>query len=249
MKPAVGNPAPELSILVSCFNQAEILEPTLLETFRVVGEHVQSFETVIINDGSTDGSVRILDRLRKLFPHLRVTHQLHSGRPRAVRRAYDIARGDYLFQVDLSQPESIQDFPRFWEMRDRYSLILGFHPSRGGFARRGLAWLQRRWIQLWFGAELTEPEAHYRLCRRDRALSYLLQIPGNFEGVDLGMTLAAYRDSPRQILELEVGAGTQVSLVPLRSQFGTFLHYFMEIARIRWRRPRVFQIENSPQSA
>ncbi len=227
------NPHPELSIVVSCFNQAEILEPALRDCFRVVGARVASFETIIINDGSTDGSVRILDRLRKEFPHVRVTHQLHSGLARAIRRGCDIARGEFLFQVDLSQPDCILDFGRFWELKDRYALVLGFHPYRGGKLRQGLLWLQTRWIKLWFGAELVEPDAIYRLCRRELAQNYLLQIPKTNEGVNLGVTLAAYRDAPRRILEIEVGNSLFKPKYLLREQLGKFYHYFIEIARLR----------------
>jgi glycosyltransferase involved in cell wall biosynthesis len=230
---ATVSSTPELSIIVSCFNQAEILESALRDCFRVVGARVTTFETIIINDGSTDGSVRILDRLRKEFPHVRVTHQLHSGLARAVRRGCDLARGEFLFQVDLSQPDCILDFGRFWELRDRYALVLGFHPYRGGRLSRGLLWLQTRWIKLWFGAELVEPDACYRLCRRELAHNYLLQIPANYEGVNLGLTLAAYRDAPRLILEIEVGNPALRPRHTLREQLGKFYHYFIEIAQLR----------------
>ncbi len=240
---------PELSILVSCFNQAEVLEPALRECLKSVGKLVPSFETLIINDGSTDGSIRILDRLRKEFPSVRVTHQLHSGRARAIRRGYDLARGLHVFQIDLNEPGWVADFPRFWAMRDRYALILGHHPHRGNRLRRTLQWIQARWVKLWFGAELIEPDATYRLCRRDIALHYLQQIPKDYEGVDLGMTLTAYRDSPRLLLEVEVGTHRPRARVSASEQIARLIHYFSEIAGLRFRRVSLPTLKPAPQSA
>ncbi len=243
------HPHPELSILVSCFNQAEVLEPALRECLRIVGSLVPSFETLIINDGSTDGSIRILDRLRKEFPSVRVTHQLHSGRARAIRRGYDLARGLHVFQIDLNEPGWVADFPRFWAMRDRYALVLGHHPDRGGRLRRTLQWFQALWVQLWFGAELVEPDATYRLCRRDVALHYLQQIPKDYEGVDLGMTLAAYRDSPRLLLEVEVGSKAPPARISASELFWKQFHYFNEIAGLRLRRVALPTLKPLAQNA
>jgi glycosyltransferase involved in cell wall biosynthesis len=228
---------PELSIIVSCFNQGEILETALRNSFQAIQPWISSFETIVINDGSTDGSVRILDRLRKEFPHLRVTHQLHSGYALSIRRAYDLARGEYLFQIDLEEPEWVKDFRLFWEMRDRYALIIGYQRFEGGRARRFLQWLETRWIKLWFGAELKAPDSGYRLCRRDIATPYLTQIPKDFEGVNLAMTLVLYREAPRLLLEVEVGRGAASTPFSLSEKLGKFLHYFVEIVGLWWKYP------------
>ncbi|MBY0369446.1 glycosyltransferase [bacterium] len=227
---------PELSIVVSCFNQADQLEPALRECFATLQPVVRCFETIIINDGSTDGSVRILDRLRKEFPHLRVTHQLHSGEPRALRRGYDLARGEYIFQFDLNCLSWVADFPRLWERRDRYALILGHHKLNRSRLNSASDWLFARWIKLWFGAELKAPESVFRLCETEQIRPYLQSIPKEFEEVSLGVTLTYFRDFPRRILELEmVQPAAKPRFQPSR-QLSKFLHYFQEVPALRVKR-------------
>ncbi len=232
-----GGTSLELSIIVSCFNQAEALEPTLRKCFQTVSEFAESFEAVVINDGSTDGSVRILDRIRKEFPFVRVTHQLRSGNSRAIRRAFELARGEYLFQVDLSQPEFIQEFGRYWSLRDRYPLILGHQAFRGNRLHRTLFWLQHRWIRLLFGADLVDPNSTTRLCRRDLALQLLGQLPSGFEEINLGMALAAYLQTPRAVLEIQAGEPERLPRYRLGEHLAKTIYYFMEIASLRWKRP------------
>ncbi len=238
----------EVSLIVSCFNKAEILEAALRDCFSAVRKSVENFEIVVINDGSTDGSVRILDRLRKEFSNLRVTHQLHSGHARSLRRACDIARGEFLFQIDLEDPEWVRDFSLFWEMRERYALITGYHPDRGGLLRRSLRWLQTRWIKFWFSADLVAPESSYRLCRRTLALQYLQQIPKDYEGVNLAMTLLTYRDAPRLLLELEVGKDLKTTRFYVTEELAKILHHFVEVAGLWWKRPTPPTLTPEPSS-
>ncbi|PTN24976.1 glycosyltransferase, partial [Desulfonatronum sp. SC1] len=50
---------PKLSIIVPSFNQAEFLEETILS---IINQDYRNFELIIIDGGSTDGSVDILER-------------------------------------------------------------------------------------------------------------------------------------------------------------------------------------------
>src|SRR3989338_8550426 len=94
-------PQPELSIVMPCYNESAGIEPVLMEWLLFLrGLKLSSFEIVVINDGSTDGTGRILDKLRRESRELRVFHQLNVGHGRAVRRGYETARGRYVAQVD-----------------------------------------------------------------------------------------------------------------------------------------------------
>jgi hypothetical protein len=244
----ISSISPELSILIGCFNQADTLESAIRDCVHHVSRSVSDFELIIINDGSTDGSVRILDRLRKEFPQLRVTHQLHSGNAKAIRRGMDLARGTYLFQFDLDQTAWLKDFKTLWELRERYTLILGHHMHRGNRFHQCLAWLLNRWIKLWFGTELIEPDTRFRLSKRELALEILARIPKHFEGVGIGLSLHAYRMSPRHLLELQVGESTPPPRFSVRSDLSIFFHYFMEIPKFRFPEPPPLQLQPTAHS-
>ncbi len=240
--------APELSVVLSSYNQAEILEPAIRQCLRVIGHSVAHYELIVLNDGSNDGSVRILDRLRKEFSHLRVIHQLRMGRPRALRRGFDLARAPYVFQFDIRSADWLAAFPRFWELRQRYALIQGYHGDRGGRLQRSLRWVLHRWIKLFFGAELVEPDSDFRLSRRDWAIDCFNRLPKDYEGVNLVMTLATFRDSPRSLIELEVGQGTPPRHAPLSEQATRLSHLFWETASMRWKKMSFPGLTPAPQT-
>lgn len=88
---------PSISIIVPVFNeQAQLrraVSSILNQTFR-------SFELLLVNDGSTDGSKELCDRLADDDMRIRVIHQKHLGKASARNAALAVARGTYLYFMD-----------------------------------------------------------------------------------------------------------------------------------------------------
>lgn len=246
LRPNSANP--ELSVLIRCFNQADILDQAVRDCIRMVSRTTEAFETILINDGSTDGSVRILDRLRKEFPNVRVTHQLHSGQAKAIRRGIDLARGTYFLQLDLEQIPWLEDLEPLWELRAKHDFILGHHPSPGKSSHRLVAWLLRRWTKVWFGNELTEPDSNFRLCRHSVMLELLEGLPKTSESVNLGLSLKLFLASPDRLKEVVAGARSAPPATSLTADFSKLFNYFIDIPRIRFSSPSAFQLRPAKES-
>ncbi len=87
----------EISIVIPVYNKAAYLERCLASIAR---QHYGDYEIVAIDDGSTDGSAALLDRLAAGNPHLRVVHQPNAGVTAARRRGVETARGRYIVFAD-----------------------------------------------------------------------------------------------------------------------------------------------------
>src|SRR5437764_9675529 len=66
---------PPFSILVPCFNESETAVETLTTAHRI---DYPDFEIIAINDGSSDDTAAILDRLSLSLPRLRVIHLMSN---------------------------------------------------------------------------------------------------------------------------------------------------------------------------
>ncbi|MGE5925878.1 MAG: DPM/DPG synthase family glycosyltransferase [Gemmatimonadota bacterium] len=101
----------DVSVLVPAKDEAE----NLPEFVRLCGEALDrapfSFEVVVVDDGSRDGTADVLEQLRHQYPFLRtVTHRRQRGIADALRSAGDAARGDIFvfYPADLQYlPEDI----------------------------------------------------------------------------------------------------------------------------------------------
>lgn len=96
-----AEPRPHLSVAAPCYNEAEGIEAVVCEWVAVLATMAQPSEIVLCNDGSTDGTTEVLERLHARFPRLRVVHNAkNGGYGRALSCAIAATRGDYVVTID-----------------------------------------------------------------------------------------------------------------------------------------------------
>lgn len=89
--------APRASVIVPCWNVEKWVEKALDSILRGT---FPDFEIIAVDDGSTDGTGPLLDRLASTDPRVSVIHQPNRGVSAARNRGLDAARGDYVFFAD-----------------------------------------------------------------------------------------------------------------------------------------------------
>lgn len=87
----------KVSVVMGVYNGAEYLEKTLNS---ILSQDGLTFEVIIVNDGSTDQSGKILDTLAKNEPRLQVFHQPNKGLTQALIHGCQKARGDFIARQD-----------------------------------------------------------------------------------------------------------------------------------------------------
>lgn len=88
---------PKVSIIVPVYNSEKFLKDCL---DSLLAQKFPSFEIICVNDGSTDGSVAILEDYSLKHPEIRVIHQPNSGVSAARNRGLSQAGGDYICFCD-----------------------------------------------------------------------------------------------------------------------------------------------------
>lgn len=89
---------PDVSVVMSVFNGAEKLGMTLASVLHQ--EHCH-FEFIVVNDGSTDASGRLLDEWAARDSRLKIIHQTNTGLTRALIRGCGQARGEFIARQDV----------------------------------------------------------------------------------------------------------------------------------------------------
>lgn len=108
----VDSPRPELpvtlSILMPVFNEEATLATAVKRVLDV--DYPCDIELVIVNDGSTDGTVRVLDAL--VDPRInRVEHPVNRGKGAAISTAAAAASGSYVIMCDADLEYAPEEIP------------------------------------------------------------------------------------------------------------------------------------------
>ncbi|WP_189184709.1 glycosyltransferase [Streptomyces albiflavescens] len=102
-------PAPitePVSVLVPAYNEAKCIENTVRSL--MASEH--PVEVIVIDDGSSDGTARIVESLR--LPNVRVVRQHNAGKPAALNRGLANARYDIVVMMDgdtVFEPATVRE--------------------------------------------------------------------------------------------------------------------------------------------
>ncbi len=86
-----------ISIIIPCYNASEFIENTIS---TVLTQTYSNFELIIINDGSTDNSEVIIEKIAKLDPRIKYYHQQNGGVSSARNHGLKIANGEILAILD-----------------------------------------------------------------------------------------------------------------------------------------------------
>lgn len=88
-----------LSVIVPVYNVEDYL-PKCLQSLDHQGLDAEGFEVILVNDGSTDGSLRICEDFAKTHKNVRLLNQSNQGVAAARNKGIDAANGEYVIFVD-----------------------------------------------------------------------------------------------------------------------------------------------------
>lgn len=104
---------PFLSIVIPAHNEANRLPRTLEQVFSFLATQAFASEVVVVENGSTDGTLEIANQFVKEHSNLVVIHEHNKGKGNAVRRGVLAARGEYRFLCDADLSMPIADLEKF----------------------------------------------------------------------------------------------------------------------------------------
>lgn len=123
----------QISIVIPLLNEEESL-PELEGWIRRVMESNQfSYEIIMIDDGSTDNSWAVIEKLSKENPKLRgIKYRRNYGKSAALHTAFQAAKGDVVITMDADLQDSPDEIPALYKMikEDGHDIVSGWKKKR-----------------------------------------------------------------------------------------------------------------------
>lgn len=141
------------SVVIPIFNERKNID-LLYRRLKVVLEKLsRSYEIIFVDDGSTDGSFRILEKLRLKNKKVKVIRfKRNFGQTAALVAGFDYARGKIIITLDGDLQNDPRDIPLLLEkMKKGYDLVSGWRRKREDpFLSRRLPSYFANWFISWF---------------------------------------------------------------------------------------------------
>ena len=124
-----------LSIIVPIFNEEKTVHKVLTNLLKLK-ETIQSIEIIVVNDGSTDNSLKILNENNDLYDCL-INNLQNKGKGNAVKSALEKASGKYITFQDADLEYDPNDFIKFIKLINKFSpdLIIGSRFNYADYTR------------------------------------------------------------------------------------------------------------------
>jgi glycosyltransferase involved in cell wall biosynthesis len=159
--------SPGLEILLPVHNEAGSIEATVRAIYDEISQQV-SVRFLICEDGSADNSREILHSLSHSIPMTLIFSDERKGYSRAVRDGMKALEAPYLLCLDSDGQCDPKDFAKFWNVRAKSDVVLGWRVNRADTPLRKL--MSRTFYgiyQLFFRVPVHDPSCPYVLVRKD----------------------------------------------------------------------------------
>lgn len=123
----------DVSIVVPLFNEEESL-PELCDWInRVLSSGNLTYELILVDDGSNDGSWQQIESLKNRFPQIRgVKFRRNYGKSAALHTGFGMAEGEVVFTMDADLQDSPEEIPAMRRMivEEGYDVVSGWKKKR-----------------------------------------------------------------------------------------------------------------------
>ena len=124
---------PDVSIIIPLFNEEESL-PELIERIgKVMAEQNLSYEVLMVDDGSTDSSWNVIEKLAAGDSHIRgLSFRRNYGKSAALYCGFARAEGNVVFTMDADLQDRPEELPEMYRMivEDGYDVVSGWKQHR-----------------------------------------------------------------------------------------------------------------------
>lgn len=123
----------DISVVVPLYDEAESLPELVAWIVRVMREHDLTYEVILIDDGSDDGSWSVIERLKERYPAVRgIGFARNYGKSAALYCGFAAAEGDVVVTMDADLQDSPDEIPQLRRMilDEGYDLVSGWKRKR-----------------------------------------------------------------------------------------------------------------------
>ena len=197
----------DLAVLMPIYNEAETIEKSVTEFHDVISPRI-SLELVLSEDGSTDDTKNIIERMSEKTPLKAILSTSRKGYANGIKDGLKLVKAKYVLITDSDGQQDPRDFWKLWNLRMKYDIVSGCRKKRTDALYRKLMSEIFQWrVKSAFNLpNLMDITAPFKLMKKEVAMEiaekckYMREsfwnefsVRAHIGGFSIGETLVAHR--------------------------------------------------------
>ncbi len=223
-----------ITVFFPCYNEQDNVAKVANKAIEVLAGLQADYEIIIVNDGSSDGTGQVADRIAAGHHRVRVIHHPHNlGYGAALQSGFRAAAKDLVFFTDGDAQFDLAELPPWLPLMKEYDIVCGYRMNRqDNFVRRINGWLWTKMTGRLFALHLRDIDCAFKLFRRAIFDGLKMESTGALINTEILARAArkGYRMTQRGVHHYPRTAGQQTGCNPK-----VILRAFQELLRLRRR--------------
>ena len=171
----------DVAVVIPVFNEEKLIGECINEWLNVLDSVNLNYEILIIDDGSSDATISIVERYGD-NPNIQVIIKQNEGHGPTILAGYKRAVGiaEWVFQADSDNEISPNQFSALWSRRQGQDAVIAWRQGRNQTTvRRLVTFFARVTTKVLFRCHLRDVNIPFRLIRSETLTILLEKIPSD----------------------------------------------------------------------
>jgi dolichol-phosphate mannosyltransferase len=200
---------PELVVVIPVFNEQASIRKVVKEWIFEVENWTDDFLFLVLDDGSTDGTWKLLEKLQHEFgPKLQILQHRNMGHGKTCLKGYELALAagaEWILQIDSDGQCDPRYFFKFWNQREKFDVIFGRRKKRDDGGRRILASLVLKSVLFCrYRVLCADANTPYRLMRAKKIPRLLDAIGDRVDLANIALSLLVQKDKSLAVGRVDI---------------------------------------------
>lgn len=224
----------KISLVLPAHNEEPNIRTVVEEAAQVLPIAFTDYEIVVVNDGSKDRTLEIVQELERENPHVRlVNHPVNRGYGAAVTSGFNAATGDFIMFMDSDRQFDINDIHLLTPHTKDYDIVAGYRIKRNDPAFRLLnARIFGTAVKLLFDIQVRDIDCAFKIMRAEVLKGINLESPGALINTEM---LAKAKVQGCNLTQVGVNHYPRVAGEQSGASVKVVLRAFREMLRLWWR--------------
>ncbi len=177
----------QISLVIPAYNEATVISQAVREAETALRGLFDTFEILVVDDGSVDRTANTVEELLPLATHTRlIRHDINKGYGAALRTGFEAARFELIAFTDADCQFDLSDLSLLAGLANDYPVVAGYRVNRKDtWRRRFFSWGYNRLARTLLGTQVRDVDCALKVFRREVLAQLIPESRGFFVNTEM----------------------------------------------------------------